>query len=246
MRLCVFTSICQIDAVTRSAYLLTYLLTYLLSYLLTYLLTYSMGQIPSWEASRFSASQEIPFILWNPNVHYRSHKCPPPVPVLSQLNPVHTPTFHFLKIVPNFMSPFRCLGCTKLSVQVLGLLFDCFAAWYGEELLAPYPAPKLKVHPLSAVRHCLFNIFAATLHIGGRSSNRNLRTRHAVVTGTHLHVIRWSVYTETKTATDRTRFQIIQTTFFWLLTICGDVGSHCLFGGTCCLHLQGLTVFWID
>ena len=27
---------------------------------------------------------------------------------------------------------------------------------------------------------------ATTLHIGGRSSIRNLRTRHAVVTGTHL------------------------------------------------------------
>jgi len=28
--------------------------------------------------------------------------------------------------------------------------------------------------------------FAPTLHIGDRSSIRNLRTRHAVVTGTHL------------------------------------------------------------
>jgi len=45
---------------------------------------------------------------------------------------------------------------------------------------------KLENHPLSAVLDCLFNIFAATLHIGGRSSIRNLRTRHAVVTGTHL------------------------------------------------------------
>ena len=44
----------------------------------------------------------------------------------------------------------------------------------------------LEVHPLSAVRDCLFSIFAATLHIGGRSYIRNLRTRHAVVTGTHL------------------------------------------------------------
>jgi len=41
---------------------------------------------------------------------------------------------------------------------------------------------------MSAVRDCLFNLFAATLLIGGRSSIRNLRTRHAVVTGTHYMV----------------------------------------------------------
>ena len=32
---------------------------------------------------------------------------------------------------------------------------------------------------MSAVHDCLFNLFAATLHIGGRSSIRNLRMRHA-------------------------------------------------------------------
>ena len=42
------------------------------------------------------------------------------------------------------------------------------------------PTPKLEDHPLSAVRDCLFNIFAATHHIGGRSSIRKLRTRHAM------------------------------------------------------------------
>ena len=57
----------------------------------------------------------------------------------------------------------------------------------GEEFLAPRPTPKLEDHPLSAVRDCLFSLFAAALHIGGRSSIRNLRTRHAVVTGTHKH-----------------------------------------------------------
>ena len=35
---------------------------------LAYLLTYYMKHSPSWEAGRFSASQGIPHILWNPKV----------------------------------------------------------------------------------------------------------------------------------------------------------------------------------
>jgi hypothetical protein len=36
--------------------------------------------------------------------------------------------------------------------------------FYGEELLAPRPTPKLEDHPFSVARDCLFNVFAATLH----------------------------------------------------------------------------------
>jgi cytochrome b len=57
-------------------------------------------------------------------------------------------------------------------------------SFYGEELLAPHPNSKLEDHPLQAVHDCLFNIFAATLHIAGRSSIRNPRTHYAVVKGT--------------------------------------------------------------
>jgi hypothetical protein len=52
-----------------------------------------MQQSPSWEANRFAASQEIPRILWNLNVHYRIHKFSPTVSILSHLNLVHIPTF---------------------------------------------------------------------------------------------------------------------------------------------------------
>ena len=64
-----------------------------------------MEQIPSWEANPFAASQEIPCILWDPNVHYRIYKCPPPVPILSHLNRVQTPTSQFLKIHINIILP---------------------------------------------------------------------------------------------------------------------------------------------
>ena len=69
--------------------------------LLNYLITYWMVQSPSWEANWFAASQEIPHILWNPKVHYRTHKCLPPVPILGQPNLVHIPTSHLLEIHPN-------------------------------------------------------------------------------------------------------------------------------------------------
>jgi len=52
-----------------------------------------MEQSP-WEANRFSASQEIPRILWNPKFHYRIHKCPPPLPTLIQIDAVHAPSPH--------------------------------------------------------------------------------------------------------------------------------------------------------
>ena len=72
-----------------------------------------MEHIPSREANRFSASQEIPRILCNPTVHYRIHKCLSSVPALNQINPVHVVlSSHFLKIHFNILLP-----CTRRSLK---------------------------------------------------------------------------------------------------------------------------------
>ena len=47
-----------------------------------------MQHRPSWEAKSFSASQEIPRILWNTKVHYRMHKSPTPVAILNLISAV--------------------------------------------------------------------------------------------------------------------------------------------------------------
>ena len=53
----------------------------------------------------FAANQEIPRNLWNPKVHYRTHKRPPPVPILNQLHPVTKTPSHLLKTHLNIIPP---------------------------------------------------------------------------------------------------------------------------------------------
>jgi hypothetical protein len=50
--------------------------------------------------------------------------------------------------------------------------------FYGKEMLALRPTPELEDNPMSAVRECFFNIFAATIHNGDRFSIKKLRTRN--------------------------------------------------------------------
>jgi hypothetical protein len=71
----------------------------------------------------------------------------------------------------------------------------------------------LEDHPLSAVRDCLFNVFAAACHIWKPFPIRSLRTRHAVVRETHL----W-LWTLTIISTEYTRI-LWSIRLYGLLTI---------------------------
>ena len=68
-------------------------------------LTNSVEHSPSWQAARFLPSQEIPRVLCDPKVHYSMHNSPPPVPALSQIDPVRVPQTHLFKIHFNFILP---------------------------------------------------------------------------------------------------------------------------------------------
>jgi hypothetical protein len=71
------------------------------------------------KANSSSASQAISNILCNLTVHYNVHKTPPPVPIISQMNPVHASPTHFANTPLNAILP----SMSRSSEWILDLRF---------------------------------------------------------------------------------------------------------------------------
>jgi hypothetical protein len=52
--------------------------------------------------------QDLPSVLWNPKIHFRVYKTPPLVPILSQIDPIHS--------TPSYLSLSSILPSTHLRL----------------------------------------------------------------------------------------------------------------------------------
>ena len=134
-----------------------------ISYWMPYIITFchfltnynSMAQSLCWETNGFSAFEEIPHILWNPVVQYYIQSSPPPVPILSHINPSQTPPppqSYFLKIIFNI----TLLSTNRSSKTSLSLRFPhqhpiCFCS--PHTCIMPLPSPCSWCNHSNSVRY---------------------------------------------------------------------------------------------
>jgi hypothetical protein len=99
---------------------------------------------PSWEAVSCAATKDLPSNLWNSKVHYRVHRSSPLVPIVSQINPVHTTPSYLSKIHFNIPNHLRLVLPSGLFPS--GLPTNILQVY--AHLFAPFVLHALPSHPL--------------------------------------------------------------------------------------------------
>jgi hypothetical protein len=106
------------------------------------LFDYMEKMSPSLEAVYCTVIKKIYQHLWNQKFHCRVHKCPPQIPLLSQINPLHIIPFYLPKFQYNIIFPHTSWSSSwSLSfwlsylypIWILTLLDSIILIVFGEE-----------------------------------------------------------------------------------------------------------------
>jgi hypothetical protein len=129
-------------------------------------------------------------------VHHRTHNSPPPVPVLSLSNPIHTVQINLPKI---HFPVLRLCQIIHPDPRLYGVFRNKYWVLRGR-VVSPPPNLQAEGPPtVGCLRLLIQHIRSYPPYLEAVSSNRNPRTRHAVVTvdplnmGFRLYKAKWKM-----------------------------------------------------